>query len=204
MNELLAVAAITLLAVISPGADFAMITRNSYLYGRRAGVWTATGIACGVWVHVGYTLLGVSVLFSQMPWLFHGIKVLGAGYLMWIGWQTMRQAPVAVVLGGEQGSLGVWQAWQNGFLTNALNAKSTLFVLSTFTQIVHQTTPLAVQLAYGALMSGAPWLWFAAVALLLSKPALRNRLLARQQMVNRIIGILLLGLGLLLLVAAAA
>ena len=123
---------------------------------------------------------------------------------MWIGWQTMRQAPVAVVLGGEQGSLGVWQAWQNGFLTNALNPKTTLFVLSTFTQIVHQTTPLAVQLAYGALMSGAPWLWFAAVALLLSKPALRNRLLARQQMVNRIIGILLLGLGLLLLVAAAA
>ena len=38
MNELLAVAAITLLAVISPGADFAMITRTSYLYGRRARV----------------------------------------------------------------------------------------------------------------------------------------------------------------------
>ena len=203
MNELMAVAAITVLAVISPGADFAMITRNSYLYGRRAGVWTATGIACGVWLHVGYTLLGVSILLTQAPWLFHGIKVLGAAYLMYIGWQTARQIPVAVAAGGEHGHLGAWQAWRNGFLTNALNPKTTLFVLSTFTQIVSAATPLTVQAAYGALMSAAHWLWFAAVAVLLSQPALRNRLLAHQQAVNRVIGVLLMGLGLLLLAAAA-
>lgn len=204
MNELMAVAAITVLAVISPGADFAMITRNSYLYGRRAGVWTATGIACGVWLHVGYTLLGVSLLLSQTPWLFHGIKLLGAGYLIWIGWQTMRQTPVTAALAGEHSSLAARQAWKNGFLTNALNPKTTLFVLSTFTQIVNHGTPPALQLAYGALMSGAHWLWFAAVALLLSQPTLRKRLLARQQTVNQVIGVLLLGLGLLLLAAAAA
>ena len=58
MQELFAVAAITLLAVVSPGGDFAMVTRNSYLYGRRAGIFTAIGIAAAVWIHVGYTLLG--------------------------------------------------------------------------------------------------------------------------------------------------
>ena len=199
MNELLAVAAITLLAVISPGADFAMITRNSYLYGRRAGVWTATGIACGVWVHVGYTLLGVSVLFSQMPWLFHGIKVLGAGYLMWIGWQTMRQAPVAVILGGGQGSLGVWQAWQNGFLTNALNPKTTLFVLSLYTQVIAADTALSTLLAYGWVISLAHLLWFAWVALCLSQPRIRMWLLRKQSVVNKAITcVLMLLAGLLL------
>ncbi|MBV8635229.1 MAG: LysE family translocator, partial [Burkholderiaceae bacterium] len=48
MAELFAVAVITILAVISPGADFAMVTRNSLLYGRRAGVLCALGIALGV------------------------------------------------------------------------------------------------------------------------------------------------------------
>ena len=48
MIELVTVAVITLLAVISPGADFAMITRNSLVYGRCAGLIASAGIAVGV------------------------------------------------------------------------------------------------------------------------------------------------------------
>ena len=58
MTELLAVVAITFFAVISPGPDFAMVSRNSLLLSRRTGVLTALGIAAGVCVHVSYTLLG--------------------------------------------------------------------------------------------------------------------------------------------------
>ena len=205
MQEFGLVLAITVLAVISPGGDFAMVTRNSYLHGRMAGIWTAIGIALAIWLHVAYSILGVGLLLQTSPMLLQAVKTVGALYLLYIAWQTWRH-PVAIAseLADSQAAFSHWSALKTGLISNALNPKTTLFVLSTFTQIVHQTTPLAVQLAYGALMSGAPWLWFAAVALLLSKPALRNRLLARQQMVNRIIGILLLGLGLLLLVAAAA
>jgi threonine/homoserine/homoserine lactone efflux protein len=46
MNELFAVAIITILAVVSPGPDFAMVTRNSYAFGRRSGLISAMGIAC--------------------------------------------------------------------------------------------------------------------------------------------------------------
>ena len=52
MTEFLAVIMITILAVISPGADFAIVTKNSYLYGRSIGVLTSIGIALGVLVHV--------------------------------------------------------------------------------------------------------------------------------------------------------
>ena len=45
MTELIAVALITILAVISPGPDFAMVTRYSYLFGRRTGLTCAIGIA---------------------------------------------------------------------------------------------------------------------------------------------------------------
>ena len=60
MTEFLAVIMITILAVISPGADFAIVTKNSYLYGRSIGVLTSIGIALGVLVHVAYTLLAVA------------------------------------------------------------------------------------------------------------------------------------------------
>lgn len=54
MGELIAVAGITLLAVISPGADFAIVTKNSYLYGRKIGVLTALGISLSVLFHAAY------------------------------------------------------------------------------------------------------------------------------------------------------
>ncbi|MGR3806851.1 LysE family translocator [Pasteurella testudinis] len=207
MTELLAVATITILAVISPGGDFAMVTRNSYLYGKRAGIVTAVGIASAVWIHVGYTLLGVSVLLLKFAWLFHSIKLLGALYLIYIGVKTFRHRPVNVSLSnpqngqGESAVLTDLQAFKNGFVTNALNPKTTLFVLSTFSQIVNPHTPLGVQIGYGAFMSLAHLFWFAAVAMLLATTTIRNRLLTKQVYVNRLIGVLLCGLGALLLSA---
>ncbi|MBV7434401.1 LysE family transporter [Cardiobacteriaceae bacterium TAE3-ERU3] len=200
MQELLAVAAITVLAVISPGGDFAMVTRNSYLYGRRAGLWTAAGIAIAVWIHVAYTLLGVSVLLVTFPALFHMVRMLGAAYLVYIGYQTMRHRKISVDMHGGVAALSDKAAFKNGFMTNALNPKTTLFVLSTFTQIVKPTTPMWIQIGYGGFMSLAHLLWFGIVAVALSAPRLRNKLLAKQVVVNRVIGAILIVLGLLLLV----
>ena len=200
MQELLAVAVITVLAVVSPGGDFAMVTRNSYLYGRRAGLWTAAGIAIAVWIHVAYTLLGVSVLLVTFPALFHMVRMLGAVYLVYIGYQTMRHHKISVDMHGEVAALSDKAAFKNGFMTNALNPKTTLFVLSTFTQIVKPETSMWIQVGYGGFMSLAHLLWFGVVAVALSAPRVRNKLLAKQAMVNRIIGVILIVLGLLLLV----
>ena len=57
MNAWPTVILVTSLAVISPGADFAMVTRTSLMESRRAGLWVALGIGCGVLIHVAYTLL---------------------------------------------------------------------------------------------------------------------------------------------------
>lgn len=75
MNEIIAIAIITLLAVISPGADFALVSRNSYLYGRKQGIYTAYGIACAVWIHISYSVLGLSffkALHSE-PIAYHSV-----------------------------------------------------------------------------------------------------------------------------------
>ena len=76
MIELAAVATITILAVISPGADFAMVTRNSLLYGRSAGLLASLGIALGVQLHVLYTMLGVGLVLQNSPGLFSTIKLI--------------------------------------------------------------------------------------------------------------------------------
>lgn len=149
MNTWPTVILVTTLAVISPGADFALVTRTSLMVSRRAGLLVALGIGSGVLIHVGYTLLGMGVLLHQSPWLFAALKWLGAGYLVWLGISLWRQADTSHALDGQQGlpqhglpqprpsspsqgtarsNSGGRSFWRQGFLTNALNPKS-LFII---------------------------------------------------------------------------
>ncbi|MFF4872581.1 LysE family translocator [Streptomyces sp. NPDC090109] len=204
MGQLIAVAVITVLAVISPGADFAMTVRNSYLYGRTAGVLAAVGIALGVLVHVTYTMLGVGLLVSRSPALFTAMKLVGAAYLVYVGYRTfVTKARVDVDLSDGEGPSKAG-ALRTGFLTNALNPKTMLFVLSTYTQVVSADTPVPQQIGYGLFMSFAHLVWFALAALLFSQQALRDRLLRRQTVLNKAIGTVLVGLGVVLALTPSA
>ncbi|MGE8478427.1 MAG: LysE family translocator [Pseudomonas shirazensis] len=202
MNELIAVAVFTVLAVISPGADFAMVTRSSYAQGRKAGLAAAVGIALGVQVHVLYTVLGIAVIISQSPALFMAMKVLGAGYLIYLGYQSLTNTKRIHLddVGQAQGR-GSLRALRTGFFTNALNPKTMLFVISAYTQVVQPGSSLAQDFAYGAFMSFAHWLWFSLVAVFFSSAALRLAMIERQRVVDRLIGVALIGLGVTVLVA---
>ncbi|MEV0023236.1 LysE family transporter [Streptomyces atroolivaceus] len=195
MTEILAVALITVLAVISPGADFAMVVRNSCLYGRRTGLLGAVGVAAGVLVHVTYTMLGVGLLIASSTTLFTAIKLAGAVYLVYIGVRTfLDRGELTVDLDGKSGLSGLG-ALRTGFLTNVLNPKTTLFVVSTFTQVVGPDTALWQQAGYGLFMSLAHFGWFGLVALFFSHARLRTAVLRRQKALNRGIGSVLVGLG---------
>ena len=125
MTEILAVAVITVLAVIAPGADFAMVVRNSYLHGRRTGLLAALGVAAGVLVHVTYTMLGVGLLIASSTFLFTVIKLVGAAYLVYIGVRTFRTRGEVQVDLETTSDLTPLKALRAGFLTNVLNPKTT-------------------------------------------------------------------------------
>ncbi|MBC8953640.1 LysE family translocator [Xenorhabdus sp. PB62.4] len=194
MTELIAVAIITILAVISPGADFAMITRNSYLYGRQAGILAAFGIAVGILVHVTYTILGIGILIAHSPNMLLAIKVIGAIYLIYIGYKTLT-SKTKVDIDINSTKIVSIAAFRTGFLTNVLNPKTTLFVVSIFTQIVSPSTGIGLQMGYGIFISLMHLFWFVGVAILFSHQKIRSAMLEKQTVLNRIIGVILIGLG---------
>lgn len=203
MIEAIAVASITILAVVSPGADFAMVTRNSMVLSRRAGVLTATGIALGVLVHVAYSMAGIGLLIAQSIVLFNLIKFAGAAYLIYLGITLLRARKADPDQPAKDSvPLSDFAALKTGFLTNALNPKTTLFVVALFTQVISLSTPLAVQLGYGAFMSLAHLLWFALVAYAFSSDAARRFVARSRHLVERGIGAALVALGLGLAVSS--
>jgi len=197
MIELITVATITLLAVVSPGADFAMVTRNSMVLSRRAGVLTATGISLGVLIHVAYSMAGIGLLISKSIVLFSLIKFAGAAYLIYLGITMMRAKKADLAEAStEPAALSDFDALKTGFFTNALNPKTTLFVVSLFTQVISPQTPLLVQLGYGAFMSLAHLVWFVLVAFAFSSEMARRVVASSRHLVERGIGATLVILGL--------
>jgi RhtB (resistance to homoserine/threonine) family protein len=192
------VAVIHLLAVISPGPDFMMITRSSLIYSRRTGMYSAIGLGLGILVHVAYSLVGIGLVISQSIVLFTIIKYLGAIYLIYIGYKSLtakleRAKDNEIVM--RQGITPL-KAIRIGFLTNVLNPKATLFFLSLFTLVISPNTPLFVKLIMSAEMSIVTAGWFMLIAFIFSHHLFKNEIQKVQHIAERFIGIALILLGL--------
>lgn len=195
--EFSVLAGVHLLAVVSPGPDFAMVLRQSIAYDRRTAVWTAVGIGSGIFVHVAYSLIGLGLLLRQSDLLFALLKYAGAAYLAWIGWQAVRSRPRAPTDDVGESAVALptpsaGQAWTTGFLTNALNPKATLFFVALFPMAVSAQTPLWVRIGYGGWMAVVTALWFSFVAVLFTQASVRRRFLRHGHWVDRGLGVLLL------------
>lgn len=194
-----------LVAVVTPGPDFALTLRSALAYSRRAGVFTAVGIGLGNSIHATYSLIGIGALISQSILLFNALKLLGAAYLIYLGVKSLGAKPVKSQR-MQQGSRSVsaWVAFRIGLLGNLLNPKATLFFLALFTQIVQPETPLAAQAIYGATVALLSLVWFALLALLVSRRWVKQGLMAVSHWLERGTGALLILLGLRLATAKLA
>ncbi|WP_336844745.1 LysE family translocator [Providencia rettgeri] len=199
MNEIIAVATITILAVISPGPDFAMVTRNSYTYGIKTGLLCALGIAIGVQVHVFYTVFGITLVIMSSPTLFLIVKLIGVFYLVYIGFKSLTNKVKISSNNAASRPLSALNAFKNGFLTNALNPKTMFFVVSVYSQVISTQNSIWLNLSYGLFISFAHWLWFSLIAIFFATPVVRNKILNYQFIMDRTIGTLLILLGLSLL-----
>jgi threonine/homoserine/homoserine lactone efflux protein len=204
MRAFLTVAIIHLLAVMSPGPDFAIVVKQSVTQPRRIAISTALGVGLGMFVHVAYSLLGIGLLIAQSILLFSIIKLIGAGYLLFIGWSALTAKPSHDVL-GVHSSVPVMssaKALRVGFLCNALNPKATLFFLALFTQVIDPHTPLLIQLCYGIYMAVATFVWFAMLGSVLSADIIRRHINVFHIWIERCMGAVLIVLGLKVALAA--
>lgn len=201
-----------LLAVASPGPDFAMVVRQSIAHGRRAALWTSIGVGSAILLHVTYSLLGLGIILRSSHIAFDVVKFAGAGYLAWIGIEALRSRPrreMSAAPAGAEAELSQpappapRRAWTTGFLTNALNPKAGLFFVALFAAVIDPATPKVIQAAYGVWMSVATMAWFSMVSLFFTREQVRSAFLRGGHWIDRIMGILFIGLASALALAPA-
>lgn len=180
MQEFITIAIAHLLAVASPGPDFAVVLKQSVNGGVRTGLWTSAGVGAGIFLHVTYCVLGVALLLSRVDWLFVLVKLIAAVYLAWLGlqalWHAWRSADI-VQAGAGAVQLAPAKAFSIGFLTNGLNPKATLFFFALWTVVISPETPVGIQALYGVYLALATFAWFAMLSRLLGQQRVRGLLL---------------------------
>lgn len=182
-----------LLAVASPGPDFAIVVKQSLTHGRRTAVWTSLGIGTGILLHITYCLLGIALLITSSELWFGIVKYAGAAYLVWVGVHALRAKP------REGNAAGVTDAtptprphgaFMTGFLTNVVgNPKATLFFLALFTVVINPHTPRLIQAGYGLWMAVATAGWFTFVSFAFTQERIRRPFLQHGHWIDRVLGV---------------
>ena len=200
--ELLSVAGLTVLIMISPGPDLALVTRNTVVGGKSAGGWTSAGILTGNLVHLTYCLLGIGWLIANSILAFTILKLAGGAYLIFLGFQSLRPN-LNTTEEIETSASHTRKWWLQGLLNNLLNPKGPLFYLGMLAVFVHpESTIVYLVLLVCTTISVSAFFWVLFVYVL-QISSVRNRLLDAGQWVSRLLGTLLIALGIRLWLAEA-
>ncbi|MCA1298438.1 LysE family translocator [Stappia indica] len=196
LDQILIVAGLTALVMISPGPDMIIVMRNTLLGGRRAGLETALGVLLGNLVHITYCAIGIGWLISQSLLAFSLLRYAGAAYLIYLGIMSFRTAARKIELEPAAGEVRR-RAWVlQGLFNNILNPKGTLFYLGVFTMVITPETGWSAMGLLVAVMMGISagfWLIFVQT---LDLRLVRKSLESSQRAVARVFGALLIALGL--------
>ena len=142
MSTFLTVSLLHLFAVVSPGPDFVLISRQSFRNGRRIAIWTSVGIAIGILFHVALSLTGLSLLLQNQPYLFWYLKLAAALYIGYLGLASLiSKSPINLQNNSTDGDGRYLKSISTGFLTNALNPKAFIFFITVFTFCLLYTSP---------------------------------------------------------------
>lgn len=187
---------------ISPGPDNLFVLTQAALNGRRAGLLITAGLCTGLIAHTGAVALGVAALFQASPIAFTGLKIVGAGYLLYLAGQAFRSTATAV---GPNNNcrLSPVQMYQRGIIMNITNPKVSIFFLAFLPQFTNPTQgALSIQLfILGFVFIIATLLIFGGIALLAgSFGDWLNRSPRSQKLLNRIVGMVFVALALRLLI----
>ena len=188
-----------LLLNITPGPDSLFIMARSATQGWRAGVVACWGVGSGVFVHVLAAALGLSALLATSATAFAVVKVIGAGYLVWIGIGMIRaKGEAQEAVDAAPRVIRYRDIFRQGFLTNVLNPKVALFFLAFVPQFIAPdaaSKPLAF-VVLGVIFDVNGMLWCHALALFTAFASSRLRVGASVgRWLNRTMGALFVALG---------
>jgi threonine/homoserine/homoserine lactone efflux protein len=117
------------LLALAPGPDNIFVLTQSAMRGKGAGLLVTLGLCTGLVVHTTAVAFGVAVIFQASAVAFTALKLVGAGYLVYLAWRAFR-ASAARITAGRQSEFGYFKLYRRGIIMNVTNPKVSIFFLA--------------------------------------------------------------------------
>ena len=201
INNIITFIAVATLLVISPGPNGFLIAKTVPLSGQKAGFANIWGFVAAFYVHGTLSIFGISVLLVQSAQAFFIFKILGAAYLIWIGVKALLSAfnvspkKVPDLAHKAIKPVSMRLAFTEGFLTNVLNPKVSMFYLAAFPQFIsiNESSMNAYTLVTAHAMVN--FVWFSVMIFMLSRIKSATSNVRFRRWLNSITGVVFIGFG---------
>lgn len=192
----------------SPGPSLALVVRTAIAHGRLAGVTVALAHGVGVAIYALAVVFGVSGLVTRVDGAMLVIQILGTSFIIYLGAKMLR-AGLKGLMAGDRGPLHPDNEYsgkvtavvhaRDGLLIVILNPKIIVFFVAIFSQFLSPSLSLSTQLGAAALAGIIDASWYGAMALIVSKKGVRDKLQRASNPLDVFFGVLLITVALLLL-----
>ncbi|MCU6669491.1 LysE family translocator [Enterobacteriaceae bacterium H4N4] len=194
-SAFLALALAHFVALLSPGPDFFLLMGFAARHRLRGSAGLCVGIAAGNGLYILLVIIGANVLRS-FTLLFSVIELLGALYLLWIGWQLAQSRPTTLAIDRADAACPSWRRqFLLGLGSAVLNPKNALFYLALMTALLGPDVTLLQQSVSGIWMVTVVLIWDLAVVSCIALPAVQQRLRHSVWKIERAAGAVLLAFG---------
>jgi len=199
-ETLLTFTLIASLLVISPGPNGVLIAKTVPTSGKVAGFANVAGFVVAFYLHGALSIFGISIILVQSSQAFFLVKMIGAAYLCWIGIKALQEAckapAVVQYIQPNKSYRTLTKAFVEGFLTNALNPKVSMFYLAAFPQFINQSdSAFGTSLSLVFVHSLLNLIWFSVLVMLFSSLSAAARNATFQRCLKAITGVVFIGFG---------
>ena len=118
-----------------PGPDNIFVMTNSALKGWKAGFYITLGLCTGLIGHTILVAIGVSVIFQTSALAFNGLKIVGACYLVYLGWLSLKSKELTIDSNDAESINRSY--YITGIVMNLTNPKVALFFLVFLPQFIN-------------------------------------------------------------------
>lgn len=201
INNIITFITVATLLVISPGPNGFLIAKTVPFSGQKAGFANIWGFIAAFYVHGTLSIFGISVLLVQSAQVFFTFKILGAAYLIWIGIKALASAFKARKTKLPDSAyktiklVSMRTAFSEGFLTNVLNPKVSMFYLAAFPQFISTNEGATNAYVLVTAHSIVNFVWFSTMVFMLSRIKKTTNNAQFKKWLNSITGVVFIGFG---------
>ena len=197
IESLLGMSFVCAMGAISPGPSLVVVLRNTISGGRMQGIMTGIGHGIGFGIYAFIAVMGLSSVLLANEQLFNLLQVLGALVLTWLALQLVahKQSDLSVKY-EESGYRGFFE----GFMIAFLNPKILVFLVAVFSQFLNTDINNSDRFFMAIIAGAIDTMWYIFVAAVLAGTTIVNKLRENAEIIDRLIGMVLLMISILLIV----